>query len=384
MTSISKSRFPSLAHRITVVRNDKKDKKFPSYKKDSDRLSFADLAKILTSGGRLAMLNAVDRLRGRSRILVELALFSNFQFVRLAAVTNLSSDIEALIDIANYCHYDDTRVSALDELSHNFQALIEVACSSLFGNTRIDAVNMILDPHALATIAVKSPNKDSRSSALEKIAKNKTALKRVAEESAYRPIRMEALKNLSSDMGSLCSLVLSKNDEVKKAAVGKLSAFVDELNDMDALIAIAKYSSNEDARYIAVGRISNDPLSLRTVISESQYSDARSTALMLLSDMVPNVEDTEVLADVAILSPYQDCRAAAVDRLVGQNAALLNVATKAKFKDSRNLALDRLKDDIESLKNISRLSKYKDTRKKAHKMVSRPDVFASELTRILG
>lgn len=380
MTSIRKTRSPSLAHR-TVVRN---DKKFPSFKKGPDRLSFADLAKILTSGERLSMLNAVDKLRGRSRILVELSLFSNFQFVRLAAVTNLSSDVDALVDIANYCHYDDTRASALDELSHNFQSLVEVACSSLFGNTRIDAVNMILDPHALATIAARSPNKDSRSNALEKIAKNKVALKRVVEESAYRPARMEALKNLSSDVDSLCSLALSKNEEVRKAAVSKLSGSVDEINDMDALIAIAKYSSNEDARYIAVGRISNDPLSLKTVVSDSQYSDARSTALMLLSDMVPNVEDTEVLADVAILSPYQDCRAAAIDRLVGQSSALLNVATKAKFKDSRDLALASLKDDIESLKNVSRLSKYKDTRKKAHKMVSHPDVFAGELSRILG
>ncbi|VVC04028.1 Uncharacterised protein [Candidatus Bilamarchaeum dharawalense] len=385
MTSIRKTRYPSLEHKPIAVKSDKKDKKkLVSFKKGPDRLSFSDLAKILTSGERLSMLNAVDRLRGRSRILVELALFSNFPFVRLAAVTNLSNDVEALEDIAKYCHYEDTRASALDELSANLAALVEVACSSLFGNTRVDAANMIVDPHSLATIASKSPNKDSRDLALRKISDNKAALKRVAEESAYRPVRMEAFKNLATDVRTLCALAISKNEEVKKAAVSKLSNYVDEIDDMDALVEIAKHSSNEDARYIAVGRISNDPISLRTVISDSEYSDAKSTALMLLSDMVANVDDSGVLADVAILSPYQDCRAAAVDKLVGHSAALLDVANKGKFKDSRDLAVDKLKGDVSALKSVSRLSKYSDTRKKAHKLVSHPEVFASELTKILG
>ncbi|MFH1784840.1 MAG: hypothetical protein ABH842_00265 [Candidatus Micrarchaeota archaeon] len=384
MTSIRKKRYPSLEHKSIVVKKSKKPKKTSSYKKAPDRLRFSDLAKILTSGERLAMLSAVDRLRGRSRILVELALFSNFQFVRLAAVTNLSSDVEALVDIANYCHYDDTRVSALDELSSNMGALVEIACSSLFGNTRVDAVSFITDPLSLATIAAKSPNKDSRTVALKKIANNKNALKKVAEESTYKPARLGALKSLSSDVDAMCSLTLSKNSDVKKVAVSTLSSVVDEIDDMDALTEIAKHSSNEDSRYIAVGRISNDPASLRSVISESKYSDARSTALMLLSDMVPSIKDMEVLTDVAILSPYEDCRVAAIERLVGHSAALLEIAKKGKYRDSRDLALEKLKSDSSALKSVSRLSQYSDTRKKAHRLMSNPKVFHSELTKILG
>jgi hypothetical protein len=263
-------------------------------------------------------------------------------------------------------------------------ALVEIACSSLFANTRFDAVNLITDPSSLASIAARSPNKDSRDSALEKISKNKAALKKVAEESAYKPVRLAAMKNLSSDVSALCSLALSRNSEVKKVAISKLSGFVDEVNDMDALIEIAKCSSNEDARYIAVGRISTDPSSLRMVMSESQYSDARSTALMLLSDMVPNVEDSRVLADIAILSPYQDCRSAAIERLAGQSSALLEVAKNGKYKDSRDGALEKLRNDTGALKSVSRLSKYNDTRKKAHKMVADPEVFHAELSKILG
>jgi adenylylsulfate kinase-like enzyme len=120
------------------------------------------------------------------------------------------------------------------------------------------------------------------------------------------------------------------------------------------------------------------------VMSDSQYADARSTALMLLSDMVPNVEDRTILADIAIMSPYQDCRAAAIERLVGHSSALLEVANKGKYKDSRDSALEKLKGDTGALKSVSRLSNYKDTRKKAHKMVSDPEVFHAELSKILG
>jgi hypothetical protein len=195
---------------------------------------------------------------------------------------------------------------------------------------------------------------------------------------------MEAMNNLSSDVDSLCSLVLSDHPEIKRTAATKLSGYVEEIEDMDALVEIAKVSPNEDARYIAVGRISNDPISLRSVISESQFADAKTTALMLLSDMVNELDDPEILSEVAMMSPYPDCRSAAVERLVGRSSALLDVANKSRFRDARDLALNKLRSDVQALKSVSRLSKYRDTRKKAHGMVAKPEVFASELTRILG
>ncbi len=365
---------------------EKKSKKIKvsAFHKAPDKYSFSHLAKILTSGERLAMLSAVDRLKGRVRVLIELALFSSFPFVRLAAISNLSHDVEALIDIAKFCQHEDTRASAVDELSHDPDALAEIACSSLFGGTRLAAVHNLSNPDSLAEIASRSPNKDSRSAAVEKIANNPAALKKVAENSPYRNVRMQVINLLSSNIDTLCSLVLSKHNQVKKAAVSKLSLSVEEIEDTEALIQIAKFSQNEDSRYISVGRLSNDPLSLKAVISDSEYTDSRSTALMLLSDMVKKLHDPELLSDVAILSPYADCRSAAIDRLVGQNSALLSVAAKSKFRNSRDQALHKLKGDVEALKSLSKLSRYPDTRKKAHHLVSKPDVFENELVRILG
>ncbi len=362
----------------------KRDRCMSEFHKAPDRFSLSHLAGILTSGERLAMLNAVDRLRGRARVLVELALFSNFQFVRLAAVQNLASEIEALLDVAKYCQYDDTRASAIDELVPHPGALADAAISSLFGDTRLSAVSLLSDADALAAVASRSPNKDSRLAALQKISGDSSALVKVAEGSAYRSARLEAIDSLSSDTSSLCSLALSKNGEVKKAAVAKLSSYVEEIDDADALIEIAKVSPHEDARYIAVGRLSNDPYALRAIMAESEHSDSKATSLMLLSDMVSELDDPDLLADVASMSPYQDCRAAAIERLIGQSQALLLVANRSRFKDSRELALQKLKADVDALKSVSKLSRYRDTRKKAHSLVSKPDVFQGELARILG
>jgi hypothetical protein len=372
-----------------VIRKDRP--KSPSRKAVSgfhdapDRYSFAHLAKVLVSGERLEMLNAVDRLRGRSRVLAELACFSSFQFVRLAAVSHLTNDSEALADVAKYCPYDDTRASAVDELSSDRAYLLDIACSSLFRDTRLKSVELLSDPDTLAKVASRSPNSDSRTAALERISDNPAALRKVSDESPYRRVRLAAMKGLSSHVPALCSLLISsKHPELRKKAALLLSSSVEELDDVDALTEIAKLSPSADVRYLAVGRLWKHHFALRKVVGETRYADARSTALMLLSDAVAHLDDADLLADVAIMSPYGDCRSAAIERLVGQSAALLSVASKSRFKDARSRALDKLKGDVPALKNLVRLSKYSDTRMQAHKMVANPEVFQSELSRILG
>ncbi|MBU0532774.1 hypothetical protein KKB44_04750 [Candidatus Micrarchaeota archaeon] len=369
---------------LTIKKRKNSKKKLQTFKKSPDSHSFSHLAKVLTSGQRIAMLNAVDRLKGRSRVLVELAAFSNFQFVRLAAISNLASDIWDLVEIAKYCQYADTRSAAVDELSANNEALAEVASSSLFKDTRIEAVSIITDPDSLAQVAASSPNRDSRTRALEMISKHNRALKRVAQESSYKTARAEAVKSLKNDAKVLCSLLTSKHADVRKSAASLLSTSVDKLDDATSLTEIAKISPNEDARYLAIGRLSQHPFRLREVVYNSKYRDARSTALMLLSDIVEDIDDPEMLAEVAILSPYEDCRSAAIERINEQSSALLAIAIKSKFKDARDLALDKLKGDVEALKSASKLSRYNDTRKKAHGIVSRPEVFHKELSKILG
>lgn len=356
-----------------------------AFHRSPDRHSFAHLAKVLVSGERTQMLDAVDRLQGRSRVLTELALFSGFQFVRLAAVSHLSRDTEALADIAKFCQFDDTRAAALDEASGSKEAVIDVACSSLFRGTRIAAVTLLPDQESLGEVASKSPNLDSRSAAMERIAAHPLALKKVAENSPYRRTRLDAVKKLSSNMTALRSLAVgSRNPDVRKMAAWLLSQFVEALDDVDALAEVAKLSSSQDARYLAIGRLWHHPWALRKVVAESRYRDARSAALMMLSDMVLTLNDPDLIAEVAMMSPYRDCRSAAIEKLVGQSGALLTVASKSKFRDTRSLAIQKLKGDPSALKNLVKLAKYSDTRAQAHKMVSSPEVFKSELERILG
>jgi len=350
-----------------------------------DRFSLAHLSNVLTGGTRLDMLSAVDRLKGRSRVLAELALFSNFQYVRLAAVTHLRDEPETLLEIAKFCPFDDTRSSALDELSSHPSGLIEVACSSLFKDTRMDAVALLSNPAHLAQVASRSPNLDSRNESLSRISSDAPALKRVAEDSPYRKTRTDAIKRLKSRIDLLASLVLSsKHWDVRSLAASYLSESVEELDDVEALLTIALISKSQDSRYLAVGKLWRHPWALRRISFESKYKDSRDTALMLLSDLVSTLDDPDILADVAISSPYDDCRAVAIERLVGQSNALLSVASKSKYKGTRSEALERLKGDSESLKSVLKLSRYQDTRLQAHKMVCHPETFKAELSRILG
>jgi hypothetical protein len=123
---------------------------------------------------------------------------------------------------------------------------------------------------------------------------------------------------------------------------------------------------------------------LREVIYDSKYKDARSTALMLLSDIVEELDDPEMLTEIAIMSPYEDCRAAALERVAKKGNALLSVATRSKYRDSRDRAVELLKRDADALKSVAKLSRYSNTRKKAHDIVSQPAVFQKELAKILG
>ncbi|MBD3210869.1 hypothetical protein GF318_05805 [Candidatus Micrarchaeota archaeon] len=371
--------------RLPSKKKPKPKKKLSPHKKSSDKYSYQHLAKVLMSGQRIAMLNAVDRLKGRSRVLVELAAFSSFQYVRLAAISNLSGDVWGLIEIAKYCQYADTRSAALDELSSHDEALVEISCSSLFKDTRLEAVSLINEPALLATVATGSPNKDSRMAALERVSGHSKSLARVANQSSYRTSRAAAVKHLKFDTNALCRLLKSsKHTDVRKNSALQLVDKVDELDDVESIAEMAKVCPSEDARYLAIGRLSEYPTSLRDVVYNSRYKDARSTALMLLSDVVEELDDAEMLTEIAILSPYEDCRAAAMERIAKKSAALLAVASRSKYKDSRETALEKLKKDPDALKTISKLSRYKDTRKRAHSIVSSPEVFRKELSKILG
>ncbi len=378
--------FDSRSHRVVSGQLSQKTRDNPlsSYSLSPDRYNLAHLAKVLVNGERDAMLDAVDRLHGRSRVLFDLACFSRFQFVRLSAVKNLKQDEEALTDIAKFCPFDETRSSALDDLVWNGEALVEVACSSHYKDTRGNAIKLMNNAASIMRVAISSPNAEDRSAALGRLS-DSALLERVAEECSYRKTRTEALNKLKGDMRALSSLLLlSRHLEVRKTIASMLAANIESIDDPEILAEIANLVADQDVRYLAVGKLWRHPSSLKKVASESRYKDAKSTAIMLLSDMVPNLDDPELLVDVASLSPYEDCRCAAVDRLVGMSSALLSVASKSKYRDTRNLAVTKLKGDVDSLTSVMKLSKYQDTRVHAHKLASTPEAFELQLTKILG
>lgn len=350
-----------------------------------DSYGFSHIAKVLINGTRDQMLGAMERLRGKARILYEIASYSKHPFLRLSAITSMTHDQEAFIDIAKFCEFADTRAAALDELATNSDALVEVASSSNYKDTRLDAVLLLSNSKGLVAVASKSPNSDSRTAALEKLAFEQSAIEKVVEETPYKKTREEALAKLHANLPALLSMITkSRNPDVKKMIAGAVGSSVEQIEDLEALVEIAKYSSNQDARYLAVGKMWKNPQSLRKVANESTYKDAKATAMMLLSDIVESISDSEALVEVATNSPYEDCRTNAIEKLVGVSGALLEVAAKSKYKNSRSQAVEYLRRDGDALKNVIKLTKYKDTRTQAFRIVSEPKFFESELGKILG
>ena len=349
-----------------------------------DRYSFGHLAKTLINGGRDQILDAVDRLKGKGRVLFELACFSNFSYARLGAIKNMSGNHEVLADVAKYCFHDETRASAVDELARDNEALADVAMLSHFKDSRLAALALIGNQNLLVKVAAQCPYAETRISAFDRIT-DSAAFQKLVEEAQYKNIRSGALKKISMNMHALRTVLLtSRRPEVRKESLLIMSSLVEALDDPEILVEIAKEGRSQDARYLAVGKLWRHPHLLRKVVSASKYKDARSTAIMLLSDMVQSLNDSELLAEVATSSPYADCRATAVGRLVGMSSALLSVANKSKYRVTRGLAVEKLKGDAETLKSVMKLSRYKDTRMAAYKLASSPEVFNNHLVNILG
>lgn len=350
-----------------------------------DSYGFSHIAKVLINGTRDQMLGVMDRLKGKARILYEIASYSKHPFLRLSAITSMSHDHEAFVDIAKYCEFADTRAAALDELATDSDALVEVASSSNYKDSRLDAVLLLANNKGLVAVASKSPNQDSRTAALEKLAFDQGSIERVIEETPYKKTREEALAKLNTNLHALSSIMAkSKNPEVKRLVAKAASASVEQIEDLEALVEIAKHSPNQDARYLAVGKMWKNPQALKKIVNEAEYKDSKATAMMLLSDIVETISDSEALVEVATNSPYEDCRTNAIEKLAGISSALLEVASKSKYKNSRSQAIEYLKKDGDTLKNVIKRTKYKDTRAQAFKIVSEPKFFESELGRILG
>ncbi len=348
---------------------------------EPDRNSRSHLAGKLLSERPEERIVAVGRLKDDPAVLAELACSSPFPDVRQAAVASLA-DEAALAEIAAYSHFKDSRQGAVRRVEGSGDCLEWIACTSIFSDTTAAAITLMKDGER-AEVAIRSQKAAARKAALAMITDGPSLL-RVAEESRFKGTREEAVRRLSDDLEALCGLAIgSGRSDARKAAVAHLCPRLQEVG-ADVLVEIASLARIEDYRLLALAQIATDPPSLRRVLQKSRHWGTRMTAIMLISEIVGEIDDLNMLSDIAILSPDREGRMAAVAKLSADPQALMEVARRSQFRDTRDSALRRLAGDGERLRKISRSACYPDTRRKAHRLSCGKEVLRKTLEGILG
>lgn len=365
--------------------SDFKQEAFQVYSPDTEKkYGKSHVANALIAGSYQDILKTMTRLRGKSKIMLALCFFSAHKFVRLAAIENLIERPELLAEAAKFSPHDEVRMAALSLLNGFPGELSEVACGSRFKSTRKKAVEMIgKEKQSLFKIAANSSYPDTRKEALEQISSSKELLIKLTTEAKSRAVRKKAVELLGYCEWALRRILFSKSPpEVRRLALRMLSKFADAIEDEKTLKEIAMGSPDEDGRFVAVGKLSSNPNALAEVVSESRKRDSRSTALMLLSDLVDEINDGVLLEIVAIKSPYPDCRATALEKLKSSPEALEKVAIESRF-DSRLAALEMLAEDSKSLVKLYREAKRADVRNRAKDILSQPEMLGKHLASMI-
>ncbi len=343
---------------------------------------FSDIAKKLASGSKAERIAAVQAMKGRVDVLLELASACGDADVRLSCVSLLAGNPIALAELAKHCHFADSRAQAVEQLKGNTESLMDVACSSAFRGARLNAAAHLPD-EALVSVAINSRFIDVRRAALEMLSKDAASIIMIAKESQFAKTRTASVGMLEGDAGSLCRVVLeSGHRDSRKAAIRLLRRHTQSLHE-DVFAEMASLSPEEEVRSLAVSRLSSSPHALRKVISGTRYKDTRSMALMLYSYLVSQTEDPAILADIAKISPHPECRAAAVEKLAGRKIELFEIAQSSRFRDARDWALAKLGNEAELLRRLRKHSRYSDTRRKAHRILSETSLFERLISGIL-
>ncbi len=341
----------------------------------------ADLAARLLSDSPPVRMEALASARKRPLVLAELACSSPFGDLRLSSVAALE-DGPALAEIASYSHFRDSRLAAARRLEGKEDMLAGVACDGMFGDARGMALSMMGDG-GRAEVAIRSRKSGARKAALSMMS-DPSALIQVAEECPYRSTREGAVRKLSRDREALCSLAVSSpRIEARRAAVAHLCPHLQEVG-ADVLVEIASLAPEEDYRLLALARMAADAPSLRRAMQKARHWGTRMTAIMLLSELVGEIDDANLLSEIAVLSPDRGSRAAAISKLSADPHSLAEVARRSRYSDTRDSALARISRDGASLRKVARSSAYHGTRGKAHRLACGREVLRRTLERLLG
>ncbi len=170
--------------------------------------------------------------------------------------------------------------------------------------------------------ATKSPDENGRLEAVSALAGDRSALKAVVLESAYRDSRMAAAELLLGDNASVVELLVSENKNASSAMLERL------MREPERLKEVAKSSMSPVARELALGKI-RDEATLVDIAKYSIYADSRSGALKALEGSPQAAEE------VAVSSSYSDTRLAAAETLRNDREALGRVEQKCLYEDTR-------------------------------------------------
>ncbi len=169
-----------------------------------------------------------------------------------------------------------------------------------------------------------SQDETARMEAVNSLATDPSALRKVVLESAYRDSRMAAADLLVKDDASVVELLTSDNRNAQSAMLERL------MRDPVRLNEVAKSSMNAPARELALGKV-RDPAALVDIAKYAIYADSRSGALRAIAAQ----GGTQGIEEVAVSSSYSDTRSAAANMLRGEKEALERVEQACMYEDTK-------------------------------------------------
>ncbi|MBN2357263.1 hypothetical protein JXO59_14195, partial [candidate division KSB1 bacterium] len=279
-------------------------------------------------------------------VLIEMAEKENnkpirkYAFDKMAGLHLLSDSV--LVDLVNNSVYDDTRESALELLLPHIQINRDIVPALMksrpeyivrkkvtakmaelgkedvlyiiknvnyqpVGESGLDilAERQLLDQPMLLDIAQHSMNRDVCLSAIAKIP-DLSLLNDMAINHPLDDVRKDLARKI--DDASTLSFIAQKDSvsSVRRAAV-----YNDHLSDETILYEIAVNDSDESVGKAATGKIKDQSLLAKIILSNELHEDIREQAL-------GNSQDQEILAQVAQSDPKAWIRRAAVKNLTDQ------------------------------------------------------------------
>ncbi len=140
-------------------------------------------------------------------------------------------------------------------------------------------------------------------------------------------------------------------------------AMTNQLVEVDNLITVATSSTDQRARMAALEKLSGNEQALLH-IAYCEHEDVAYAAANKLAGLLSYAKDAETFRVIALKSSDQNARKAAVEKLAKLDSKneLVHVAIHGEYDDARLVAVENLKQDATSLLKIFHNSKHDSTK----------------------